>query len=509
MKKWWPLLLLVVSSRLAAQSYNDEGLLYIRSGTFGTARTIGAGGAFGSVGADLGSLAINPAGIGVYRSFDFSVTPMLDIQKNEAQFNGSFKNQSATRPAITQGGIVFTKLFKRNANEFSFSSNKLNSISFAINYQRRNTFSRSQSFTGYNTNNSAIDAYVAYANSTGAPINFDNYSAAVVLAQSAGLIAYDTFTNSYYSGVLAPLQQSGTFNTRGAIDQVDLTFGGNINDKVYFGATLGIPIATYVNTASFKEVNVYDSTSAFWDYTFESSLRTSGLGITGKFGLIYRPVAWARIGLAYHMPSFYSLTESYSTTLTANYDSGYYYLPADAYPLKYKFRTPMRGVASASFYFKEHGFFSVDYEFLNYGSARFNLGTGNKTATDQINSLQKSTYTFGHVVRAGVEGSYKTLRVRGGYSFTSSPYNKASVTKGFTAARHTASAGIGYRGRRFYADLAYVFGITKDVNLPYADWEVKNTLISHSLFLTIGWKISKDNAPVRKKAAQRPPDATY
>ncbi len=509
MKKWWPLLVMLVSSRVFAQSYNDEGLLYTQSGAFGTARTIGAGGAFGSVGADLGSLAINPAGIGLYRSFDFSVTPMLDIKKNEAQFNGSFKNQSATRPAITQGGIVFTKLFKRNNNQFSFNSNKLNSISFAINYQRRNSFSRSQSFSGYNNNNSAIDAYVAYANSTNAPINFENYSAAVVLAKDAGLIGFDSLTNSYYSGVVAPLQQKGTFNTRGAIDQIDLTFGGNVSDKLYFGATLGIPISTYINTASFTEVNVYDSASAFWDYTFESSLRTSGLGITGKFGLIYRPVAWARIGLAYHMPSYYSLTESYSTTMTANYDSGYYYLPADAYPLKYKFRTPMRGVASASFYFKEHGFFSVDYEFLNYGSSRFNFGATQKAVSDQVNAFQKSTYTFGHVVRAGIEGSYKTLRVRGGYSFTSSPYNKANLTKGFSGARHTASVGLGYRGRRFYTDFAYVFGITKDVSFPYADWQLKNTLTSHALFLTIGWKISRDNAPAKKAAPQRSPDMSY
>ncbi len=511
MKKYSFYILLLLSVNAVAQSYNDEALLYSRNGMFGTARTVGAGGAFGSVGADLGSLAINPAGIGLFRSMDFSLTPSLSIDKNEAQFNGSFKNQTTTRVNFSQAGIVFTKLLNQNKNSrYSFNSNKLKSISFAINYQRRVSFSGAQSFYGNNTSNSAIDYYAAYANSNNLPLTFDNFPAELVLASQAELMGFDSVSQSYQSRVRAPLQQSGSVATKGGVDQIDLTFGGNVNDKLYFGATLGIPIVTYISTSSFSEVNTSDSLSNFWDYTFDASLRTTGLGITGKFGLIYRPVAWARIGLAYHLPSFYSLSETYSVNLLANYDTVYYVIPADYYPFKYKFRTPMRGVASASFYIKEHGFFSVDYEFLNYGSAHYNFGNDYKSTTEQVNTYQKDHYTFGHVVRAGFEGAYKTLRVRTGYSFTSTPYKKADITKNYTEAKHNATAGLGYRGRRFYADFAYVFGFTKAVNLPYADFIVKNTLVSHALYLTVGWKISKDNAPAkRQRAPERAPDMSY
>jgi hypothetical protein len=94
-------------------------------------------------------------------------------------------------------------------------------------------------------------------------------------------------------------------------------------------------------------------------------------------------------------------------------------------------------------------------------------------------------------VRTGFEGSYKSLRLRAGYVFTSTPYKGDLLVKGFTEMRHNATAGIGYRGKRFYADLAYVFGITKSDAQPYADFDVRNTNISHTIFLTLGWRIPK------------------
>ena len=47
-----------------------------RSHPFGTARVMGMGGAFTSLGADLSSMSINPAGLGMYRRNEFSLTPL-------------------------------------------------------------------------------------------------------------------------------------------------------------------------------------------------------------------------------------------------------------------------------------------------------------------------------------------------------------------------------------------------------------------------------------------------
>ncbi len=55
--------LCVIGLIACAQDYNALSLLYARSGINGTARTAGVADAYGSIGADLGSLSTNPAGL--------------------------------------------------------------------------------------------------------------------------------------------------------------------------------------------------------------------------------------------------------------------------------------------------------------------------------------------------------------------------------------------------------------------------------------------------------------
>ncbi|HRG89472.1 MAG TPA: hypothetical protein PLW44_10660, partial [Chitinophagales bacterium] len=97
MKTWYVFIGFLVSGQLAAQGYLQEGLLFSRTSTPGTARTVGAGNAFGSVGADMGSLSVNPAGIGLYGATDMRVTTAITNDNNEALFNNSTKNQKSTR----------------------------------------------------------------------------------------------------------------------------------------------------------------------------------------------------------------------------------------------------------------------------------------------------------------------------------------------------------------------------------------------------------------------------
>lgn len=512
MKAWFVFIGLLVSGQLAAQGYLQEGLLFSRTSTPGTARTVGAGNAFGSVGADMGSLSVNPAGIGLYRATDMSVTPAITIANNEALFNGSTKNQKSTRVSLNQAGIVFTKLFKQNnSSQFSFNSTRLQSFSFAVNYQRQTAFSRSQNFEGYNPNNSAMDVYAYYLNATQQPLTTAYYPVELLMAYQAYLLNYDSTSGNYYSGIPSRVSQSGQVSKRGGIDQVDFTLGGNLNDKFYFGAGLGIGILTYFDNSYFEEYPFKDTATSWNGYTLQTTLRTTGVGVNARFGFIYRPASWVRIGLAYQIPTFYSVTETYSASLNAGYDTAYFSFGAEVEPLTYRFHTPMKGTLSTSFYIKQHGFFSVDYEFLNYGGTRYNFGSNYKDFSKSINDDARSTYTFGHNLRVGFEGAYKTLRVRTGYTYQSTPYKKDKQLKSFIEDKHSASVGLGYRGKRFYADAAYVFGFTKDAMYPYADFEVRNTLNTHTVLLTIGWRISRDNtATPARKAKQAPPvDKSY
>ena len=50
---------------------------------FGTARAMAMAGAFTSLGADLSSMSINPAGLGMYRHGDISITPMMSFARSK------------------------------------------------------------------------------------------------------------------------------------------------------------------------------------------------------------------------------------------------------------------------------------------------------------------------------------------------------------------------------------------------------------------------------------------
>ena len=54
--------------------------------SFGTARSAALGGAFTSLGADLSSMNINPAGLGIYRGSEVGISPSLTWSNMESGF---------------------------------------------------------------------------------------------------------------------------------------------------------------------------------------------------------------------------------------------------------------------------------------------------------------------------------------------------------------------------------------------------------------------------------------
>ena len=49
----------------------------------GTARSMAMGSAFTSLGGDMSTLFINPAGLGMYRTNEFSLTPLVTLSRSE------------------------------------------------------------------------------------------------------------------------------------------------------------------------------------------------------------------------------------------------------------------------------------------------------------------------------------------------------------------------------------------------------------------------------------------
>lgn len=498
MKSKLLILFSIITGMASAQSYYSDALLYSRNFIPGTARSAGVAGAFGAVGADLSSVGINPAGLALYRSGDVSLTPAISIVNTNADYLGSPAKSPSTRFYFGQAGIVWAIPVNRPASGISFkATNPLKFVTIALNYSRQSMFNRKVGFGNVNPDGTTIDSYADYLNN---PQNtLEAAPDEVRLAWETYLLDFDTINNRYYSNVNAPVRQLGEINTRGAKDNIDLALGFNLSDKVYVGAGLGVSVMNYYRTMWYGEdaVNLADTTSAFRTYTYSNELRIRGLGANFNIGLLYRPAQWVRFGLAYHMPTFYTLNDNYTATTSSTFDTASYEYNAYFDLFTYKYRTPMKGVFSAAFFIKQHAFISADYEFLNYGANRFNFGRSYTADSDRENNFIKSNLTLGHNVRVGVEGAIKVLRLRAGYAFSSTPYQTSYNAQQYNETRHYATGGLGYRGKVFYADLAYVYSISKDIsNTPARDY-VRNTFNQHQVLLTLGFRFG-----ARKNKAQ-------
>ncbi len=85
---------------------DEDALRYSQLFPGGTARYLGVGGAFGALGADFGALSNNPAGLGLYRSSEFSFSPSISGVNVETNFQNSINNGTKSKFNISNFGIV-------------------------------------------------------------------------------------------------------------------------------------------------------------------------------------------------------------------------------------------------------------------------------------------------------------------------------------------------------------------------------------------------------------------
>jgi len=81
-------LIALLSSSFALAQNSVDVLRYSQTNVGGTARSMAHGGAFGAVGADFSSLSINPAGIGLYKKSELSLTPTFYLSNVNSDLNG-------------------------------------------------------------------------------------------------------------------------------------------------------------------------------------------------------------------------------------------------------------------------------------------------------------------------------------------------------------------------------------------------------------------------------------
>src|SRR5262249_13854967 len=150
------------------------------------------GGAFGALGGDFSSLAVNPAGIGIYRKSEFTFSTSLYMNQTTSDFLGNASTENRFNLNVPNLAFVFSHKTKAEKED------KIGwkSVSFALGLNRINSFQTRSYFQGYNQNNSLLDHFTETANQNGNPLSETSLDPFYEkLAYGAGLIYLDTNGN--------------------------------------------------------------------------------------------------------------------------------------------------------------------------------------------------------------------------------------------------------------------------------------------------------------------------
>lgn len=441
---------------ISAMAQNElDALRYSQLDVTGTTRYTSMGGAFGALGGDMTTLSVNPAGIGVFTKTEASVTLGLLSTSTDATYLGTTSGNS--RLNFNIGNAGFVARFNRKKGEERQWAWK--AFHLGVAYNRTGSFNNRISVAGVNTRSSLIDQHVNALNNfsgvnANSPYNTEQFGFGTALVYDAYLFDPVEDNDSNFMGfqraVLPYYGQTETVTevTRGSMSEVALSFGGNFGNALYMGLTIGIPTVNYEMERQYTESDSQDSIANFNSYTITDNLKASGNGFNVKFGLIYRPVKWLRVGAAIHTPTFYEMDEVYSSVIVSNVRGATYNVSSPQGAFDYSLETPFRAIGSLAFVVGKVGLISADYEYVDYSMARLR---SNRYSFDNENTNVRNRLTWAGNIRVGTEWRLDQFSIRGGFAINGNPY---TGTYSLNDTRY--SLGVGLRLNRVSLDLGYM-----------------------------------------------------
>ncbi|MBO9732049.1 MAG: hypothetical protein J7623_25630 [Chitinophaga sp.] len=518
-KRLYPLLGgLFLSATAMAQSSNDA-LLYSPNQPHGTARTQALGGAGIGLGGDYSSAHLNPAGIAIFKTGEFHISAGVGISQFTSNYlgNGQLDNKG-NRSNFQMPSIGVIMATNKNSG-----SSTWNNITFSLGMERLANYNNKMAIAGRNNQTSLSDAWVddffdqSVSDATlGLGFDLGYYTGMIHKHANA---PGDTSIISQASplrpgGGLPGIQQRGTIETEGGLNEYSFAIGGNYGDRLYIGASLNLPSINYKETLNWSEDDASSDKNngfAYFDYT--KRLKRTGLGFGAKLGILYKVSDHFRLGGTFATPTWYSIHDSYTAEFHSDIEnnqgevSAYSVDLAQGFPTEndYHYTAPLRAGAGASYFFGNlaepkttQGFITADYEYVNQSSGKFKYNNG-KAATgvnDNISAIYKATSN----IRAGAEVRFQAMyAVRLGFAAYGNPYTNDAYNAGIDASRKVYSGGLGFRNKGFYADLTYSYTQGDDRYQPYTIYQAagqpnlspKAATLAYNrsnILLTIGFK---------------------
>jgi hypothetical protein len=482
MKKLSIIALLFVVAILNMDAQNlTQALRYSQYTPFGTARYAAQGGAIGALGADLTSMVTNPAGLGFYRSSDFNLSPSFYWVNTSSDFHGYRAEDSEFRFNLASIGMV------RAMNTGQTSG--IVGAAFGLSYNTLANFNKPVYMQGISPNSSLLDDFTWHANDD--PDNLSPFYEQ--LAFDTYLMPWDETAEEYWHDMQLDgygQQLSRSSYESGYIGEYSLSGAINFSNLLYFGGTFGIHALRYYEDIFHNEIDHDDHVLDFNSFRFREFNSTRGWGLTGRFGMILRPMHLLRIGASFHLPTYYWLTDEKYTDMSSTFDTGSGIPDAfEASPngiYDYKLQTPWRVNANASVILFKLATLSVGYEYVDYGNAK--LDAYDYKFFDENNTINQNLKSVNNFM-AGAEVRLNSFYLRGGSQYYGSPYADTQNN----AESWVYTGGLGVRTKRGYFDISYSHSNKTDVYGMYSYQpgvnEVSiNDINGNNIICTLGFK---------------------
>ena len=514
---------------LAQETYQNTKMA--ENSLTGTARYVGMGGAMEALGADISTMSSNPAGIGLFRksqvSMTFGVVAQTDAE-TALNYNGSTLSFDGkkSKPSFDQAGFVWSP-----------SSKGSNYINLGFNYHKSTNFN--QILTAVGRLDGASQNRLTAAKYAKIRKEVNDYAESHPYASSKDLQDYSNYLGDMiatgvdygYQNMFGTNADGSMMNSlkgedflfgqyqHGYIGVYDFNISGSLNNRVWLGLTVGLHDVHYNSNSSYGEIleqvgTASDGSSVNAATNSMEQVKITGTGFDVKFGAIFRPFVDSpfRIGVYVNSPAFYELTRSSAIDMEA-YNLPKSFAPSESQPgisgnlydsdyhniSDYDFRlnTPWKVGASLGHTIGSNIALGATYEYAWYNHMDTRIKDGgyydyywgeyyeSSTSDKVMNENTKSSLKGVSTLKIGIE--YKPIQMlalRLGYNYVSPMFNKYGVRDQFLICDADANGNN---------------GVNTSASSDYTNWKATNRFTVgagfnyKNLFIDVAYQYSSQN----------------
>ncbi len=289
--------LMMCSSLMLRAQYVEDAVRILKDDHQATPRTGALGVAYHGILDDIATLSYNPAGLALLGNKEFSVSFGFERVNTQTDYFGVIQDFGTNTGYINHIGIAGPV------------NSQKNNVALGVMYFREAGYNNYYNFDIFNTQSSAVLDQAKYG-----PGNFDdNWAYQLYLADDQLITPIDD-----------SLRQINFVQEDGGLHNITGGISLDLNDNMAIGFALTGKWGSYEYSRFYREIDVLNIYTAdnleFDNLEIREDYEQSISGVTGSIGFLAKIENFMRIGMNIKLPTFYNITENFSSSIDATFD---------------------------------------------------------------------------------------------------------------------------------------------------------------------------------------------